>query len=202
MQGEGGARGTPPNRTATTLLEDRRGRTMRFYCAGRKRQPDSTGQQTGSTRAPIPWRSRVFRGPEPDSAHLGLEFGMLVLTEGLCRLAERAPVMPGHATRDLGVAQIERLRTILAAARNLLWRHPDRRPQQARRPADRLKSHCTLGSQRIQAGARSFTMFLQPVRRIDPRKPDQGGSALRKLNPEGIAVDDFAEHCNVAEGAQ
>lgn len=36
MQGEGGAPGTPPNRTATTLLEDRRGRTMRLYRARRK----------------------------------------------------------------------------------------------------------------------------------------------------------------------
>ena len=46
MRGEGGAPGAPPDRTATTLLEDRRGRTMRLYGAGRKLRPAAgTGGQ-------------------------------------------------------------------------------------------------------------------------------------------------------------
>ena len=88
MQGEGGAPGTPPNRTATTLLEDRRGRTMRLYRARRKHTGHRSARPERAAGGFIdvnemairPGPVKGIRGPvDPKLQHAQLLFGRLAL---------------------------------------------------------------------------------------------------------------------------
>ena len=176
MQGEGGARGHAAEPDSNdTALKTAGGELCAFIA------PDANGSG-------IPGCSRpVQRGANP-MAGVGFFAAQSPIRRTWLRIRH------AHTDRKPGAGWPSERRSCQAMPRviwawprssvfgqsslrhgNLLWRHPDRRPQQAGGLADRLQSHRSLGSQRIQAGARRVTMRLVagPAHRPRPDAPAQ-----------------------------